>query len=312
MKQGRSLWIHALLVLVWTSLTAGLPAQEYSVYQPDRSAAAIEANCKYDLSVCTVFQDDAPYLKEWIEYYRLLGAQHFILFNDRSTDHYREVLAPYLEQGIVELYDCPCPPYSDGPKWTGYQTKMLNIGLQLSVGVSRWLAIVDTDEFFVPRDTDSLVDFLNAFDGYGQVHARWTCFGTSYVQKVPSNMLMLEALTLRGRYQPGVNWLGKSIVKPHQATSVASAHVCRLKPGVKTYLVNAANTEEFPELRCFHYMFRDEDFLLNVKTPRRKKWLGDKFDPEEGTKRLNAYNDVQDLEMFRFVPQLRERVFGAG
>ncbi|KIC71464.1 hypothetical protein DB44_DM00010, partial [Candidatus Protochlamydia amoebophila] len=31
----------------------------------------------YDLSVCAIFKNEAPYLKEWIEYHRLIGVKHF-------------------------------------------------------------------------------------------------------------------------------------------------------------------------------------------------------------------------------------------
>src|SRR5262245_48829439 len=76
----------------------------------------------YDLSFCMIFQNDAPYLKEWIEFHRLVGGQHFYLYNNLSTDNYQEVLAPYIREGIVELIDWPFPS-SNFFEWDQIQVK---------------------------------------------------------------------------------------------------------------------------------------------------------------------------------------------
>ena len=38
---------------------------------------------------------------EWIEFHRLVGVERFFLYDNGSTDDHREVLAPYVEEGIV-------------------------------------------------------------------------------------------------------------------------------------------------------------------------------------------------------------------
>ena len=43
----------------------------------------------YDLSVCAIFKDEASYLKEWIEYHKLVGVQHFYLYeNENESDDF--------------------------------------------------------------------------------------------------------------------------------------------------------------------------------------------------------------------------------
>lgn len=32
---------------------------------------------RYYLAAAAIFQDEAPYLKEWIEYHKLIGVEHF-------------------------------------------------------------------------------------------------------------------------------------------------------------------------------------------------------------------------------------------
>src|SRR5271165_3682750 len=65
------------------------------------------AEDKYQLSMCAIFQDEAPYLKEWIEFHKLMGVEHFYLYNHRSKDDYKKVLEPYILSGLVELTDKP-------------------------------------------------------------------------------------------------------------------------------------------------------------------------------------------------------------
>jgi hypothetical protein len=58
---------------------------------------------KHYLSVCAIFRDEGPYLREWIEFHRLQGVEHFYLYDNLSTDDGPEILAPYVETGIVTL-----------------------------------------------------------------------------------------------------------------------------------------------------------------------------------------------------------------
>ena len=38
------------------------------------------------LAICAVYRNEAPYLREWIEFHRLVGVERFFLYNNRSTD----------------------------------------------------------------------------------------------------------------------------------------------------------------------------------------------------------------------------------
>ena len=62
------------------------------------------------LSICAIYRDEAPYLREWIEFHRLVGVERFFLYNNGSEDDHLEVLAPYVEDGIVVLHDWPVFP----------------------------------------------------------------------------------------------------------------------------------------------------------------------------------------------------------
>jgi hypothetical protein len=47
-------------------------------------------------------RNEAPYLKEWIEYHRMIGFESFLLMNDNSTDDTQCLLDEYASRGIVK------------------------------------------------------------------------------------------------------------------------------------------------------------------------------------------------------------------
>ena len=38
------------------------------------------------LAICAIFKNEAPYLLEWIDYHRRVGFDHFVLYDNDSTD----------------------------------------------------------------------------------------------------------------------------------------------------------------------------------------------------------------------------------
>ena len=64
------------------------------------------------LSIAAIYRDEGPYLREWIEFHRLVGVERFFLYNNRSTDDHLEVLAPYIDgrnRGVGGLPGVPGP-----------------------------------------------------------------------------------------------------------------------------------------------------------------------------------------------------------
>lgn len=141
---------------------------------------------KYEVSLCLIFKDEAPYLKEWIEYHLLIGVDHFYLYNNFSSDHYKEVLSPYIDKGIVTLIDWPykyaqeaC--YADCYKKTRDET--------------HWLGITDADEFVNLLQDNNIKLFLKHYRAYPCVYLHWLIFGTSGHIHEPNDALQIEAYT---------------------------------------------------------------------------------------------------------------------
>ncbi len=80
-----------------------LGAAESSNYQKSK---------KHTLSVCAIVKNEAKYLKEWIEFHRLVGVDHFYLYNNGNIDSVQKVLSPYIRKGIVTFIDWSYFPYT--------------------------------------------------------------------------------------------------------------------------------------------------------------------------------------------------------
>lgn len=288
-----------------------------SFFTSDLNAAKKDPNYKYQLAAVVAFQNEAPWLKEWIEYHKLIGFEHFYLCNNLSTDNYMEVLAPYVRSGEVELfhYNHVSPNLDEHIKYTQLPAFMDMVFH--SRGKVKWLAIMDADEFIVPLKNFSLLDVLKDYEDVGGIYMNWLNFGTSQVEKIPAGKLMVEALTYSASQPVSV---GKSIVRPERVAFFYSPHTAAyLRPygHVNTNRVSSSvgpgDAEHFPiaddKLLVFHYYTRDMDHVIQVKYPRRSKWMTTvNQDPYEYIKSLEHLNTTKRTTMSRIVPYLKARM----
>ena len=169
---------------------------------------------EYELSVAAIFKDEAPYLQEWIEYHKMMGVQHFRLYNNDSTDAYEYVLAPYIERGEVELLDWPSSA-QDLKNWChNTQWPQCQDAVRSFMGKSKWLALIDIDEYLFPLEHSTMTEFLKEYEQYPAVMLNWQCFGTSCVKEIPKERLMVEMLHMKAREKSVRNFPVKSIVRP--------------------------------------------------------------------------------------------------
>ena len=264
-------------------------------------------NYKHNLAICVLIQDEAPYLKEWIEYHKLLGVSHFYFFNNLSTDNYLEVLTPYLKDGTAELKDIPIQA-DDFQTYYTMQCKCFSDCVSEAAGVCKWLAFIDIDEFLFPIQNVSLTHFLKSYEAYGGVVVNWRMFGTSHIKKLPEDKLLIESLTLTAEKSFAYNRFVKSIVRPERVIDFTSAHQANYREGYCS-----VNTDKFAskeDKSCYilwnklvinHYWTRDEDFFYRVKVKRQLTW-GGKPNPAE---LFSLMNVEKEEGILRHVPALK-------
>lgn len=266
---------------------------------------------KYELSIGAIFKNDAPYLKEWIEFHRLVGVEHFWLYNNLSDDNYMQVLQPYIKKGIVELINWPRHS-SNVVEWNDIQCGAYKDAAYRSQERTKWIAFLDTDEYLFSPVSDSVPEILKIFKNKGGVGVNWVGFGTSHIEKLDPAIPMIEQLVLRAELDHPWHLHVKSIVKPSKVASIASPHYCELfRPYVnvntqkKPFYGPYSTTIDHSLLRINHYWTRDESFFRERKMPQGKIWNRSKH---HVITLSEALNQVYDGDIHRFLPQLKERL----
>lgn len=265
---------------------------------------------QYDFAVCAVFHNEASYLKEWIEYHRLVGAQHFYLYNIGSQDNYLEVLQPYIDSGYVELID-----WTDSGLQASGQPKAYMDAIYKTREKAKWLAIINTDEYLVPKTEDTVLGVLQEFEqpGIGGVGVNGQLFGTSFVSNIGPFQLMTEELTRKADEDHEENKNIRSIVRPEYVAEPGYINHFDFKEG---YSQVNTNLESFvgptspyitiDKMQINHYWTRDENFFYETKVPRHKE-LGESIESIE--KKLSDSNKLEDQSISRFLPPLKQLMF---
>lgn len=275
------------------------------------------AEPKYYLSLAAIFQNEARFLKEWIEFYRLMGVEHFYLYNHLSDDEYMEILEPYIKDGIVELKQVTKKP-KNLTEWNRLQTKTYTEVAARAKDESEWLIIVDTDEFLFPIKDDNLIKLLKKYDDYAALSVNWKMFGSNNIEKIEPGKLLIESLAKSTDKQ---DLTVKTIVKPRYVDKIEHPHYPFL---LHSYSQITENFEFFRgpflpnESRNIvtinHYWARDGEFFRTRKLAR-VHMAGSKLSNDEKDILINhfmksnkeasvLYND----SILRFVKELRKRM----
>ena len=165
-------------------------------------------------TIATLLKNKRRWLREWIEFYLMMGAEHFIIYDNGSTDIPLEVLQIYIDRGQVTYVPwpplrVPSPPRqfkSALEKWqyswfkdaletclSGHSVIHQQVPCQLAAfadairltknGGSRWLANLDVEEYMFPRlssQAKSLVEVLRRDHGdTDHIKVYGHTFGTS-------------------------------------------------------------------------------------------------------------------------------------
>lgn len=274
-------------------------------------SATIDA--RQEMAICTIFQNEGPWLKEWIEFHRLQGVTHFYLYNNNSTDNYLTVLQPYINQNVVTLVEWPYT-YDEGDHahWIQIQTGAYRNCIKKWGKEIDWLAVIDSDEFLFCAEGEKLPDFLKNYHQFGGLVVNWAKFGTSDVEEIPPGTLMIEVLTRCLKDFNPDNHIVKTIVQPKYVTGCISPHWFQYVKG--RHAVNSAKEPiegkftpkvRLNTIRINHYWTRSKKYLFEEKIPSRQKrrdaWTTDRI-----LEMCNQFNSTEDKAILQYVQPLRK------
>ncbi|MBR4383409.1 MAG: glycosyltransferase family 92 protein [Selenomonadaceae bacterium] len=183
----------------------------------------------YDLAVVAILKNEGAYLKEWLDYHLLAGVNHFYLYDNDSPDDQAEVVAPYVEAGLVDYFHAP----GRMMQYAVYNDTVKNFKFQC-----RYMAFIDGDEFIFPKTNQSIVETLDEILSQNLnaagVAINYQIFGSNNHETADLSRGVLERFTRRapvdwtelmygGKYIFGTFYF-KSIANPRLISVVDNAH----------------------------------------------------------------------------------------
>lgn len=152
----------------------------------------------YDLATVAILKNEAPYLKEWLDYHLLAGVEHFYLYDHESTDEYNKIIRPYVEKGLVTSVYYP----GDSRQMDAY-----NEAIHKYRFFCRYMAVFDLDEFIFPKSNQSVTEVVDEIladkPNAAYLAINWHIFGSNGQKKADYSRGVLERFTRRAK----TNWM---------------------------------------------------------------------------------------------------------
>lgn len=166
----------------------------------------------HNLSICAIIKDEDQYLEEWVSYHLALGVDHIYLYDNNSINHQQNFIS---EANLAHVTVIPYPKRDGNPQNACYNQFLKDYGHE-----SKWVAIIDADEFIRVVDDTPLLEFLEEFEDYDGLYVAWVTYNAD-------GQLTNDGRPVRERFlktvpnAEGVN--GKSIIRPDKV-SVMDTH----------------------------------------------------------------------------------------
>lgn len=258
-----------------------------TAYAENIKVSRISKKSNY-LAVTAMFKDDREYLIEWIEYHRLLGVEHFYLYENyaKIQERTRRLLMSYLAKDIVTLiswgYPYNHPPIDDNQDWRYTQRAAINHSLYKYGEANKWMLFIDLDEYVYPTglQNTSLLPLLEKYtkdDTIAALEMKMIWFGNSNHSncfKMP-NELTIKVFQRRATDLTVKR--NKCFVRPEYIDIISVHYPTRIKEGKQILEVS------HDVLRINHYYA-----------------MGLQYRIKDG-----KYNEVEDKGMDRFLPFLK-------
>ena len=286
----------------WRILTRQIGDYEQPVAE-QQSFSTFDCRSAMPLAVCAIFRNEAPYLREWIEFHRIVGVEHFYLYQNRSDDDWQNVLRPFIEEGVVEVTEWPMVPPCQMQAYQHF--------IDRHKGQRDWVAILDCDEFLFSSCYPKISDVLTQVPKWwGALAVNWLCFGASG-RETQSPEPVIERFTCRPADDFGPNVHIKSILRMDQVESAGgNPHSFHVRGG--TFDENGekihgpfTSRPNHRLLRIHHYHTKSRQEYLE-RIARGKADGAPPRDPSEFEQYQAA--EVDDRTIWQFLPALKRRL----
>ena len=246
----------------------------------------------YTLGVVAIMKNEAPYVKEWLDYHLNAGVDIVYLYDNDSTDNLKEIILPYVQQGRVIYHDFPgdyrqLPCYHDA--------------LQRYRFLCKYLAFIDADEFIYPTNNGSIKDFVEDYfkekEDVGGLLISWVFFGSDGEEKADFSRGVLERFQKRGKE---ADYTCKSIVNPRLVFDFYDS------PHEPAFLNGVSDKDEFGNTYFEKNKFSVEKiFIAHYAVKSKEEYINSIVGGDAFYKRREnvTENGTIDMEVFNFRDQ---------
>ncbi len=249
---------------------------------------------QYYLCTSLIIKDEASYIEEWLEYYLLIGVEHFYIYDNGSNDDLKQRLKYYEEKSLVTYIN-----FSGDAR----QEEMCMDCLARFGHTTRWMMLIDSDEFMLCNQ-GSLVDLLKRYEHeYSQISLRWFLFGSSKHETRPEGLLT-ENFLYRSATFSNLHDGMKSIFQPH-LTIASWLH--------RSFVIGNTLILTESEGQCNHYYCKSwEEFCnKNTRGDATKQQNKPKFESITIARQffdMNDLNEVLDERILPIAHQIKQRL----
>lgn len=270
----------------------------------------------YQTAIVAIFKGEDRYLKEWIEFHRIVGVEHFFLYDNGDSEESRQILKPYIQDGVVTY--TPFPELNEKLLRNRYGKKNFSrLSMQnLAYGncvlnyskYYKWLIKIDIDEFLYPLEPyNSIGEVFDILDGKNIKGFAFKAsrFGPSgKIEK--SDLPVIETFTKRySEYDRNWKVAGKSI-SLDKKIGFHGCHKYSYKFSISKKEVDDKRTEKYLHLNHY-YIKSKEEYLEKIDFHSSGHKAG-----KENVGKWPIADKEADFEdeknIFRFLPQLKERL----
>lgn len=298
-------WIFFQLVLFLPTILGGVILTAWGLFKCKRiNEKDKKLQFEYELTIIAIAKNEGSYLKEWIEYHRLLGVERIVLYDNESTDETKAVIAEYIKMGLIDYH------FVSGK---AQQVKVYSEAIKRYKYKTRYIGFLDIDEFVVVKNENKIVPCLNEIMSKnlsgGGVCIPWYNYGTSFYKTRPKG-LVIENFTKRAPY--GFIPLIKTFGNPRLMKCCVNPHVpvylygtCNIdERGMKNRLTKSVNPFTPQLIHINHYYTKSEEEYWEKINRGLADGYGKRKNAEEVFKIRNR-NDIDDKSLLLYVKKMK-------
>lgn len=266
----------------------------------DSKPAKFEA----EVGITAIVKNEAPYIKEWIEYHKLVGVEKFYIYDNESTDDLIEVIQPYINANEVVYKYFP----GECVQNAAYQDSIENNSNKV-----KFMAFIDLDEFITPLKHNTITEYIKNLESkighkIDALGVNWLIHGFNGHFHKPDGLVCKNFS--RCSFSKDINKHIKSIVNPRSVVIAHHPHYFIHRIGSKIVNTKGENIygpfseTYFEEIVINHYITKSYEEYEK----RMKKGKADGSNPVKFSYSPDLFSEDENTFTERFIPVLHEKL----